>query len=380
MALQYIRELRTDRLTTNWSIPDEYAAKAFEIAEIARASPATAVVEAKSYIEGLHTRNAKRQVELQKARKLRRDLIAQEEERDPQHKKKASAPATARQRRAFGLALTGFVGRFVNGGSDDSQVTETRERVDDAVTVDVLSSAEQNGAVRYQAGELEEPKQTAAEVALQRSASNKSTPKPAAINAPSTNRGCLGRLLFWRPAPMALPAPDPTDHGLHLPLTNAGSRGLKGLVQRWLLTTLNATPTSGLNWMEVTKDGLQIYQPLATVSQRTIKFRQVRDGQVVISVNPPAYFDALLGMLRQFRSNVDTPWGELVLYEGGGARVIASAIALAPGAKLKEIRTALELLHLAENEHEGFRRIPQIHDLFIYVDPDMLAGEPTDRN
>lgn len=366
-ALNYIRELQANQAYSNWVVPEEHAAKAFEIAEIAVASPAQAVVEARSYIEGLHKRNAKRQVDLQKARQLRRDLIALEEARGPQTKQTAS-PKPPRQ--AFWL---NWVGRFVNGGTDDSQVSDPKTKIDEAMIAETLGEAGDTPA-KFAAGELQQTKATGERVASQEATQAVSPPAVAAV---PTRRGCLGLLFFWRanrtvPTASNASASDLPSYGFALPLTNAGPRGLKGLVQRWLLTTLNATPTSGLNWMEVTKDGLQIYQPLATVSQRTIKYRQVRDGQVVLSVDPPAYLDSFLGFMRQFRRNIDTPWGEIVIYEGGGARVIARAIALSPGGKVKQIRTALELLHLAENEHEGFRRLPQLQDLFIYVNPDRL--------
>jgi hypothetical protein len=371
VALDYIRKLRANQPYSNWIVPEEHAAKAFEIAEIAKASPAEAVIEAKSYIEGLQKRNAKRQVELQKARQLRRDLIAWEEEHNPQSAAKRTAVKAPRRN----LWLT-LVGRFVNGGAIDSQVSDAGTRADNAVTAGTVGEPGDTAA-KYEAGELQQTKETGARVASQEA--TRAVNQPVQASAPATvptRRGCLGLLLFWRSKESTTATASAADklpsYGFTLPLTNAGPRGLSGVVQRWLLTTLNATPTTGLNWMEVTKEGLQIYQPLATVSQRTIKYRQVRDGQVVISVDPPAYLDSFLGFMRQFRRNIDTPWGEIVIYEGGGARVVARAIALSPGSKIKQIRTALELLHLAENEHEGFRRLPQLQDLFIYIDPDRL--------
>ncbi len=353
-ARQKIRLLRAEQDSTNWAIPPEYAAKAFEIAEIARHSPAQALVDAGNFIEGLRKRNLIRQTKLTRARKLRSDLIALEEERKPGQPKK-SVPTTAPDLTG---GFWGWLSRWLNGSSAPKSETVQKD-VDDAA----LQRA-------HQAGEN-------ADKGLMAAIPDAAT-APVAPVGPKKSRGCLGALFFWRRSQTAQSAADPNDHGLPLPLTNAGARGWQGLLQRWLLTSLNATPTSGLNWMEVTKNGLQIYQPLATVSQRAIKHNQVRDGQVVLSVNPPAYFDSLLGLLRQFRRDIDTPWGEIVIYEGGSGRVIASAIALAPGRRLKEIRTALELLHLAENEAEGFRRIPHLRDLFIYVEDDLFADDDPD--
>src|SRR5690554_5709893 len=82
------------------------------------------------------------------------------------------------------------------------------------------------------------------------------------------------------------------DYILAHPITNASMGGLipwlrrYGLVGRILsgflslswhsfLATLIGHPTAGLNVLEVDKDGLQIYQPFATVSQRTIKFKEI---------------------------------------------------------------------------------------------------------
>lgn len=70
------------------------------------------------------------------------------------------------------------------------------------------------------------------------------------------------------------------------PITNAGPRGLKGFLQRWGLSLLNATPFDNFNWLEVNQDGLQVYTPLATVSQRTITYRQIESGASVVSASP----------------------------------------------------------------------------------------------
>lgn len=358
-AIEKILRLRSQRSLTNWSIPDEYAAKAFEIAETASQSPAQALLDASNFIDGLRKRNLVRQTKLSQARKLRADLIALEDERSPRKPEKAKVKETPSSAQP---TAPGWLSRWLNGATSEVASKDVKDDVDEASIM----------AIQEEGGEGDRGLMNSLPEGGSQPAAPVANAETTAVDR--SPRGCLRILpfVYRRKQNAAAATVDPTAHGISLPLTNAGSRGLQGLFQRWLLTTLNATPTSGLNWMEVTKDGLQIYQPLATVSQRAIKHKQVRDGQVVLSVNPPAYFDSFLGILRQFRRDVDTPWGEIVIYEGGSGRVIASAIALAPGKKLKQIRNALELLHLAENEAEGFRRIPQLQDLLIYVDEEPL--------
>jgi len=152
------------------------------------------------------------------------------------------------------------------------------------------------------------------------------------------------------------------------PITNAGPRGLKGFIQRWALSLLNATPFTNFNWIEVNQDGLQIYTPLATVSQRTITYKQIEGGAVVFSVDPPAYLDQILGFLRQFRRTVTVPWGELVVYEPGSGRTIARAIAMWPYDKQKEMTDALRYLALLNQPYQGYKRLPRLRDLLIYYD------------
>ncbi|MEZ4728912.1 MAG: hypothetical protein R3E79_17405 [Caldilineaceae bacterium] len=152
------------------------------------------------------------------------------------------------------------------------------------------------------------------------------------------------------------------------PITNAGPRGLKGFLQRWALSLLNATPFSNFNWIEVNQNGLQIYTPLAPVSQRTVTYEQIRSGAIVLSVDPPVYLDQLLGFLGQFRRNIPVPWGELVVYEPGSGRYIARAIAMWPREKLKEMMDALAQIQIAQQPYQGYKRLPRLRDLLIYYD------------
>lgn len=152
------------------------------------------------------------------------------------------------------------------------------------------------------------------------------------------------------------------------PITNAGQRGIRGLVRRWLLASLNGTPFNNLNWIEVNHEGLQIYTPLSPVSQRTIKYSQLTNNAVVLSVDPPVYLDWLLGVLRQFRRNIQAPIGQIIVYEPGSGRNLAEAVALWPETKIKEMRNALEQLHMLENPYQRYARLPRMRDILIYYD------------
>jgi len=152
------------------------------------------------------------------------------------------------------------------------------------------------------------------------------------------------------------------------PITNAGPRGIRGFLRRLFLASLNGTPFDDLNWIEVNHEGLQIYTPFSTVSQRTIKYAQLMNNAVVLSVDPPAYLDWYLGVARQFRRNIQAPIGEIVVYEPGSGRTLAKAVALWPNAKIKEMRDALEALHLLENPFNGLQRLPRLRDILIYYD------------
>lgn len=152
------------------------------------------------------------------------------------------------------------------------------------------------------------------------------------------------------------------------PITNAGPRGIRGFLRRLFLASLNGTPFDDLNWIEVNHEGLQIYTPFSTVSQRTVKHAQLANNAVVLSVDPPVYLDWFLGVVRQFRRNVRTPIGEIVVYEPGSGRNLAKAVALWPDAKIKEMRDALTQLHLLENPFDRLHRLPRLRDILIYYD------------
>lgn len=152
------------------------------------------------------------------------------------------------------------------------------------------------------------------------------------------------------------------------PITNAGRRGAWGFVKRQFLAFLNGTPFSRLDWLEVDHNGLQIYQPFSSVSQRTVKQRDIANGTVVLSVNPPSYLDWPIGFMRQFRRDVPIYIGEIVVYEPGSGRTVGSAVAWRPDLKLAQIRAALIMLDRVENPYAGFQRVPRLEDFFVYYD------------
>jgi len=168
-----------------------------------------------------------------------------------------------------------------------------------------------------------------------------------------------------------------TDELNQNPITNAGSRGFIGYMQRQFLAILNGTPFNRLDWFEVDGNGLQIFQPFAIVSQRTVKQRDLLNGNVVLSVNPSAYFDRIIGVLRQFRRTVPVPWGEIVVYEPGSGNTIGRAVALRPDRKVQQMRAALEKIHQAENPYAHFERVPKLEDFLVYYDTEQWSdSEP----
>lgn len=152
------------------------------------------------------------------------------------------------------------------------------------------------------------------------------------------------------------------------PISNVGSRGIWGYIRRQILAAINATPFSSLNILEVDDTGLQVYLPFAGVSQRTIKYKDLQERRVLLSVDPPAYLDSILGYLGQFKKNVPVPIGEIVVYEPGSGKRIASAVAQRPDLKKDEIVEALQQLHRVENPYEKHKRLPRVVDLLIYYD------------
>lgn len=161
------------------------------------------------------------------------------------------------------------------------------------------------------------------------------------------------------------------------PITDAGRLGIIGFIQRQLLAAINGTPFNGLNRFVVDDKGLQIYRPFAVVSQRTLRYSDLKDGKAVLSVNPPAYFDAILGLLSQFdmTKGVQSPWGQIVAYEPGSGREIGSAVALWPDDKKNQFEVALRTIERAGNRYEGYKRIPSLADVLMNYDCDLWSLE-----
>jgi hypothetical protein len=182
-----------------------------------------------------------------------------------------------------------------------------------------------------------------------------------------------------------------------VPYSNADMFGIISQVRRWgftgrivagflsviwrnFLATLNATPGEGLNVLEVDHEGLKVYLPFSTVSQRKITHKELKENQITISPDPADYFDAILGQLRLFFPNVPIPWGRIVVDERGSGRNIAAAVALRPDLKVKRIKDLLEKLYLLDNPYEGYKRLPRMVDLFIYYDTKNPPAEAATNN
>lgn len=167
------------------------------------------------------------------------------------------------------------------------------------------------------------------------------------------------------------------------PITNLGRHGLRGLFLRWLMSMVNGTPFS-LNWIEVTDKGLELYNPFSPTSMRTITFPQIQSGEIALAVDPPAYFDWILGLIQQFRKKTTTPWGEITVYERGSGKVIANAIAIWPSQKIDQMKAALAQIHRVRNPYEGHKQLPRLVDLLMYYDAEeweaRLATETQPEN
>lgn len=149
-------------------------------------------------------------------------------------------------------------------------------------------------------------------------------------------------------------------------ITNAGGRGLGGFLLRQVLAALNGTPFRALRWFELDESGLHMHQPFDTVSVRTFSYDDITEGKVVLSVNPPSYLDWLIGFTKQFWENVPIPIGEVVAYEPGSGRTIATAVSWRPDKKIAQVMDGLEKIHRASHRYREHKRVPRLIDLLSY--------------
>ena len=159
------------------------------------------------------------------------------------------------------------------------------------------------------------------------------------------------------------------------PITNAGGRGLIGYFQRQILSSLNGTPFRALRWFELNDTGLHMFQPFDSVSERIISHADLLEGKIVLSVDPPGYLDWFIGFTKQFWKNVRVFIGEIVAYEPGSGRNVATAVAWRPDKKIKEVTGALEKLHRAKNRYGSHKRVPRLVDLLSYYNIEVMERD-----
>lgn len=159
------------------------------------------------------------------------------------------------------------------------------------------------------------------------------------------------------------------------PITNAGGRGLFGYIRRQFLSSINGTPFRALRWFELNDSGLHMFQPFDSVSERIVTYDDILEGKIVLSVDPPGYLDWFIGFFKQFWKSVPVLIGEIVAYEPGSGRNVATAVAWRPDKKVDQIMEALEELHRAENRYRGHKRVPRLVDLLSYYNIEIMERD-----
>lgn len=155
------------------------------------------------------------------------------------------------------------------------------------------------------------------------------------------------------------------------PWTDTAGFGLWAFIQRQVMSSINLTPFNGLNRFEVSDKGLVVYQPFRAVSVRILTYQDLADRNVILSVNPPSYFDLMLGFLGQFRwgRNVPSPWGQLVVDEPGSGRIVGTTVVLWPSEKQKQIEKLLKQLEEADLPyHARLQDVPDVAGQLINYD------------
>lgn len=163
------------------------------------------------------------------------------------------------------------------------------------------------------------------------------------------------------------------------PLYSSGEPGFLDSLFRSFLAGLNGTPGSWLNWMELNDKSLTVYTPFTSVTERKITQKDLDDKRFELGVNPPVYFDGILGQLRSFgiqnlwtpwgKVKIRTPWGQIVVREPGSGKELAAVVALWPNDKLDAFRKGLQQIYRAEHPFDKHKRLPKLSDLFnLYID------------
>jgi hypothetical protein len=150
------------------------------------------------------------------------------------------------------------------------------------------------------------------------------------------------------------------------PIYNIGRPGLWGLFLRSFMASVNGTPFSSANWFELNDRGLVLHTPLAAVTERTVTARDLAEKRVELGVDPPAYLDRILAVLKQLRINVQTPWGRITAREPGSGLVLADIVTIRPNEKLATIKKDLSILMRADNPYVNYKRLPKVADFLSY--------------
>jgi hypothetical protein len=150
------------------------------------------------------------------------------------------------------------------------------------------------------------------------------------------------------------------------PIYSLNRGGILGIFFRSFMASLNATPLASPNWYEVTDRGLIIHAPFATVTERLVTHRDLQEKRIELGVNPPVYFDALIGFLKQLRFRFSTPWGTITVREPGSGVTLTEVVEIWPDRKLAQIRQALADLHRANNRYAAHQILPKLVDFYSY--------------
>lgn len=166
------------------------------------------------------------------------------------------------------------------------------------------------------------------------------------------------------------------------PVYSLGRSGLFGAFFRSFMASVNATPLSSTNWYELTDRALIFHMPFASVTERPVTHRDLVEKRLELGVNPPVYFDWILGMLKQLRINVQSPWGTITLREPGSGVTLAEIVEIKPSEKLAELRKDLAAIHRASYPYAHHVVLPRLVDLFSYYidewDPEFRVRLPED--
>ncbi|MCL4862587.1 MAG: hypothetical protein KJZ93_24460 [Caldilineaceae bacterium] len=150
------------------------------------------------------------------------------------------------------------------------------------------------------------------------------------------------------------------------PVYSLGRAGLAGIMLRSFMSSVNGTPLSSPNWYELNERGLVVHTPFSIVTERVVTHRDLQEKRFELGVNPPVYFDSILGFLKQLRINASAPWGQITLREPGSGVTLAEVVEIRPEQQLAKIKKDLALLYRAANPYANHLMLPKMVDFFSY--------------